>query len=45
VAKKTAKWAVSEARGLMYDGLYTNGLVRRKGRRASIGWPKVERGR
>jgi hypothetical protein len=22
VAKKTAKWAVSEARGQMYDGLY-----------------------
>jgi hypothetical protein len=22
VTKKTAKWAVSEARGRMYDGLY-----------------------
>jgi hypothetical protein len=24
---------------------YTNGWVRRKGRRTSIGWPKVEKGR
>jgi hypothetical protein len=24
---------------------YTNGWVRRKGRRTSIGWPKADRGR
>jgi hypothetical protein len=45
VAKKTAKRAVSEARGRMYDIEYTSGWVRRKGRRTSIGWPKASRGR
>jgi hypothetical protein len=44
VTKKTAKRAVSEVRGQMYDGLYQR-LGTRIGRRTSIGWPKVERGR
>jgi DNA-directed RNA polymerase sigma subunit (sigma70/sigma32) len=42
VAKKTAKRAVSEARGQMYDELYQR--LGTKGR-TTIGWPKVKRGR
>jgi hypothetical protein len=44
VAKKTAKWAVSEAK-VRYMMEYTSGCVRRNGRRTSIGRPKAERGR
>jgi hypothetical protein len=44
VAKKTAKWTVSEAR-VRYMMDYTSCWVRRKGRRTSIGWSKAERGR
>jgi hypothetical protein len=44
VVKKTAKRAVSEVRGRMYDGLYQR-LGTKKGRSTSIGWSKAERGR
>jgi hypothetical protein len=43
MAKKTAKRVVSEARGQMYDGLYQR--LGTKGRRTTIGWPKVKKGR
>jgi hypothetical protein len=43
VTKKIAKRSVSEIRGQIYDRLYQQ--LDTKGRRTSIGWPQVERGR